>query len=699
MKHQQNAGFAVSGASEGLSHLGAIPAPLPPNERARLEALWGYEVLDTAPEASLDEITRLAARLCGTPMALISLVDGERQWFKSRQGLDVEETERDVAFCSYTVLLGRTLVVPDATADARFRFNPLVTHGICLRFYAGAPLVTPEGLILGTLCVLDTVPRVLTLEQLHGLEVLARQVMHQLEARRTGRAHARLSEALRVSHERFDTLQHVLHETLWEWNPDTGRVSYGPRLSELLGEPVGQMVDGGREWFARIHPEDQDRVARSFRATLDGEARIWTDEYRIQRANGTWARVINRGVFVRDANERLVRVVGAVEDRTEREEMRVRLALSDRMASVGTLVAGVAHEINNPLAYVIANLDFAREELRAALGPGPMVDPLTQALDEAREGAERMRLIVRDLKLFSRKDDECLEWVELPRALDSAAAMAWNEIRHRARLVKDYQPLPAVYANEARLGQVFLNLLIIASHAIAVGAADRNEIRLSTRVDAGGRVLIEVRDTGRGIPEELRPRILEPFFTTKPLGVGTGLGLPICQDILMRFGGSLEFESEVGVGTVFRVVLPAPEQPRHEEEGVGPSVAPARRRGHLVVVDDEPMVLTALQRMLGQEHDVTVFTRAEAALAWLEQGLQWDLLLCDVMMPEMTGIELHETLVQRMPERVGHVVFVTGGAFTERAREFLSRVDPPRLEKPFDLQALRGMLDARLQTD
>ncbi|MBM7112465.1 ATP-binding protein [Archangium primigenium] len=675
-EHQHSAGRGVSGASWG--------PPEGAEEAARLEALRGYEVLDTEPEVMFDELAWLAARLCGMPMALISLVDDRRQWFKARRGLDLRETPRDVAFCVHTLRAGRTLVVPDALEDPRFRFNPLVTHGMRLRFYAGAPLVNPEGFVLGTLCVLDTVPRELTLEQLHGLEVLARQVMLQLEARRA-----------RLTHVRLDAFHQVLHEFVWEWNPQTGRVSCGPRLLDLFGDRPGRSPDGDG-WFERIHPEDRERVQRGFTAAQRGQDRLWTDEYRVQRGDGTWARVLNRSMFVRDEDGRLVRVVGVVEDLTERHALRERLAVSDRMASVGTLVAGVAHELNNPLAYVMANLDYARDELRAV--PAPGTEGLAEALDEAREGAERMRTIVRDLKLFSRKDDEHLEWVEVTRALDSAAAMAWNEVRHRARLVKDYQSLPAVYANEARLGQVFLNLVVNAAQAIPEGAAERNEIRLSTRVDESGRVVIEVRDTGQGIPEEVRARVLEPFFTTKPLGLGTGLGLPICQDIITRLGGTLSFESEVGVGTVFRVVLAAPEPPQREDVRRSEREAPARRRGHLVVVDDEPRVLAALQRTLGSEHDVTGFTRAEAALAWLERGQPWDLLLCDVMMPEMTGIELHETLVQRMPERAGHMVFVTGGAFTKRARAYLERVDLPRLEKPFDLQALRAMLDARLQT-
>jgi PAS domain S-box-containing protein len=524
------------------------------DEATRLRVLRSYQVLDTAPESALDELTCLAARLCGTPMALITLVDGERLWLKSRQGLELSQTAREHSFCEQLVRRsdGAPLVVPDATKDEHFRTSPFVTQGLCLRFYAGAPLVNPEGHVLGALCVLDREPRDITPEQLDSLRVLARQVVHQLESRRLNHTRLRLADALRSSEERFDLLQNALTEAVWEWVPETGRVVGGPRMANLLGEGINQ----GLPWMDFVHPEDRMRLAQGFLRAVEAGARVWTAECRVKGVDGAWIRVINRGVLVRDEAQRLVRVVGAIQDLSEREELRTRLAQSDRLASVGTLAAGVAHEINNPLAYVIANLDFAREELRASGAPPADLEPLSQAIDEAREGAERMRLIVQDLKVFSRKDDDRLEWVQLPRALDSAAAMAWNEIRHRARLVKDYQPLPAVYANEARLGQVFLNLLVNAAHAIAEGAAERNEIRLSTRVDETGRIVVEVRDSGRGIPEELRARVFEPFFTTKPLGEGTGLGLPICRDIVARLGGALEFESEVGVGTVFRVLLP-----------------------------------------------------------------------------------------------------------------------------------------------
>ena len=440
MEHHHTVGWAGAHAPEPSPE-----APLPWNEPERLRVLHGYEVLDTAREPAFDDLTRQAARACDTPIALISLVDETRQWFKSRQGLELEETRREVAFCAHALLGEGLFVVPDATADARFRDNPLVTAPAGIRFYAGAPLITPSGYTLGALCVIDVRPRQLDAEQARWLEFLARQVVHQLEARRVKTEHARLGEALRMSERRLDILRGVLHEGVWEWDPLARRVMCSPRMAELWGHSgEGELED--RLWFERIHPEDREQVAASFRRVLESDVSLWEHTLRLRRADGSWARVSNRGSLLRDADGALVRFIGTVVDVSEREELRARLSLSERMASVGTLAAGVAHELNNPLAYVLANLDFARGELEDTGGvprdTTALGQVLGQVLAEAHEGAERMRHIVSDLKLFSRPDEARLEWVELPRALDSAAAMAWNEIRHRARLVKDYRGCP-----------------------------------------------------------------------------------------------------------------------------------------------------------------------------------------------------------------------------------------------------------------
>jgi PAS domain S-box-containing protein len=669
------------------------------NEQERLEALHSYAVLDTPPEPSFDDITQLAAQLCGTPIALIALIDKERVWLKSRTGVtDTLQMPRDTAFCGRAVPYPELHVVADTLAHPQLAHHPLVISGPRLRFYAGAPLITPEGMTLGTVCVADMVPRQLTAAQLRSLEALARQVVSQLELRRMNLVQTRLIEELQASAERFSVLQHATNDIVWDWDLATGRVTWSERVSEVLGYPPQDVRQDAGWWPSLVHPDDRERVTESFRRAVHGGKTLWSDDYRLRRANGTYTRVLDRGAILRNSSGAPVRILGTVMDMSEREEMRERLALADRMASVGTLAAGVAHEINNPLAYVIANLDYARQEIdaaRAAQVP-PEGQELPRALQEARDGAERVRLIVKDLKTFSRPDDARLERVDLRRAIDSAVTLAWNEIRHRARLVKAYTPVPEVWANEARLGQVFLNLLINAAHAIPEGAADRNEIRVITRLDEKGRVVAEIQDTGMGIPEDIRPRVMEPFFTTKPPGEGTGLGLSICHGIVTRLGGELQFDSEVGRGTTFRVVL-APQAREQSERGAEKKVVKATHRSRILAVDDEQMVLNALKRTLGSEHELVLFNRAQAALTWLDTGEPWDLILCDLMMPEMTGMEFHAEVSRRMPERAGRIIFVTGGAFTAGAREFLSHITNIRVEKPFDPVALRQLIHTQLQ--
>ncbi|HET9596998.1 MAG TPA: ATP-binding protein [Anaeromyxobacteraceae bacterium] len=266
--------------------------------------------------------------------------------------------------------------------------------------------------------------------------------------------------------------------------------------------------------------------------------------------------------------------------------------------------------------------------------------------------------------------------------------MAATEIRHRARLAKEYGPVPAIQANDSRLGQVVLNLLINAAHAVREGAAERNEIRVVTRTDAGGNAVIEVHDTGIGIPPENLERIFEPFFTTKAVGVGTGLGLSICRRLVEAMTGEINVESEVGRGSVFRVILP----PRH---GAGPVPAAERAPerpapgGRVLVLDDEPGVAHAIRRLLAREHRVEVETSSRAALRRLEAGERFDLVVCDLMMPEMDGMEFHARLATASPEMAARVLFLTGGAFTPATAAFLQRVRNPSMQKPFETDELR----------
>ena len=296
--------------------------------------------------------------------------------------------------------------------------------------------------------------------------------------------------------------------------------------------------------------------------------------------------------------------------REEQTRMREQLVISERMASAGTLAAGVAHEINNPLAVALANLEYLSDLLgQYAKSTSEAGDTRMAAfadpIRDTREALDRIRDIVRDVKLFSRPEEETTGRVDVTRVVDSATRMAWNEIRHRARLVKDYRPTPLALGNESRLGQVVLNLIVNAAQAMPEGHADHHELRVTTRTGRNGQVVIEVADNGAGIAKEHIDRIFDPFFTTKPIGVGTGLGLSICQRIVAQLGGTIEVHSELGKGSLFRVrLLPA----RHDgKETEAPSTPPAPTgRARVVIVDDEPALGRTLTRALEDAHDVEV---------------------------------------------------------------------------------------------
>ena len=252
-------------------------------------------------------------------------------------------------------------------------------------------------------------------------------------------------------------------------------------------------------------------------------------------------------------------------------------------------------------------------------------------------------------------------------------------------------------ASETRLGQVFLNLVVNAAQAIAEGRANDNAITVTTGVAPDGQVVVEIADTGCGMPPEVLARLFTPFFTTKPVGVGTGLGLSICQRIVTGFGGAITVTSEVGHGTTFRIVLP---RARREDTGERPATLAdpvPRRRGRILVIDDEPMITKALGRTLAGDHAVTSVSSAGEAMALLATAPLFDVILCDIMMPQMTGVELYDELRRRDPALADRIIFLTGGAFTSSTRAFLDSVPNQRVEKPFDPHHLRTLISDRIR--
>ncbi len=430
-----------------------MKAPLPDNEVERIAALQSYGILDTLPDQEYQDIVHLASVICGVPIAVMSLVDKDRQWFKAKVGIDAEQTERDVAFCAHALSQpDELLIVPDASHDVRFFDNPLVTGGLKIAFYAGAPLRLDNGLVLGTLCVIDREPKLLTEVQKEALQALARQVMGQLERR---------------------------HE-----------------LAQL-------------------------------------------------------------------------------------EAAQAQLLQSEKMASIGQLAAGVAHEINNPIGFVTSNIATLRSYTETMIGvidrysasmaalelpaeARQKIDALIDQnewlylkkdaqdlIDESMDGLGRVKDIVGALRDFSHAGTSVREYADVHASIDNALRIVANTLRDKIDIIKEFGDLKPIRCMPSQLAQVFMNLLVNAAHAMT----DKGTVRITTKMDNNW-VNVQVADNGQGIAPEHLPHIFEPFFTTKAIGVGTGLGLSVTYNIITAHGGKVSVVSAVGSGTTFTLQLP-----------------------------------------------------------------------------------------------------------------------------------------------
>lgn len=463
-------------------------------------------------------------------------------------------------------------------------------------------------------------------------------------------------------------------------------------LREAWGRDNDELV--GQEYNPHSSADERSRSLEQDALVLDTQDTVLLPDERLERKDGRILQVdiVKSPIFGGDGQ--VIMTVGVSRDVSDRKKLEAQLRLTETMSTVGTLAAGMAHEINNPLTYVIANLEFLAQRLPQH---GPWLGERqarewVSALTEAREGASRVQRIVKDLKDATRGDQDHYGEVDVEQVLESTLKLAANELQHHARVVREYEKVPTVTGNASRLGQVFLNLLVNAAHAIREGAAHENEIRLVLRSDPKKRVVVEIHDTGHGIPEEHMARLFEPFFTTKDVGEGTGLGLFICHRIVSDLGGTIEVESSRGSGSVFRVVLPPSSQPADRIEVVIERPSNVTRRGRILVVDDDTLVAKAMSRLLAEHHEVLALTSADEALVRLEQGERFDLIFCDLMMPVTTGVEFHERLLELDREQAERTIFITGGAFTDASRKFLETTANDRLEKPFDQHKLRQIV-------
>jgi PAS domain S-box-containing protein len=577
---------------------------------------------------------------------------------------------RDVLGYDPEEIVGRHALVDLAHPDDRAQQQGVLTRFVQQGLTSGSPLRRRLRRKDGTYVWLETCTNI-------EREGSGRIVEVQSWARDiTARVHA--EQALARSEERFRSLLDGLPDgvavhrdgTMLYANAELARMTGHERTEDLVGRSLLEFV----------HPDERDSIRDILRDGQRTGARA--KERRIVRRDGAVRTFGITSLPLLFEGE--LAFLAICHDLTEHKSMEERLALAERLALVGRLASGVGHEINNPLAYMLGSLELARADLTALAahtGASDGVARVQERLVTLREGAERVRDIVRDLKALSAVGGDRMAAVDLERALDVAAATAHHEIRQRARLVKDYRSVPPVWANEGRLTQVFVNLLVNAAQAIPEGDANDNEIRI-TAFDEGELAVVEVRDTGIGIAAEDLPHIFEPFFTTKQKGVGTGLGLSISHSLMAAQGGTLVAERLSPRGALFRVTL------RTSTEALTQATSPGSReleapRARVLLVDDEPRMARVLADLLSN-HDVTIAHSGREAIACLVESAAFDVIVCDLQMTDGNGADVYDYLCLHAPELARRALSTTGGAFTKGAREFLARCPQPVLEKPFD---------------
>lgn len=689
------------------------------SEAERLDALQEYQILDSLSEAAFDELASLAASICEAPISLITLVDENRQWFKSEFGLDLKETKRTISFCSHAIEQPELFIVPDATKDPRFAHNPLVTADPHIRFYAGAPLVTPRGDALGTLCVIDRQPRHMKHEHQQALRVLSRHVMTLLDNRRRKRALqqsreqlARESQARAKAEGRFELLAETVPHLVWECHPDGSLEYLNQRCLDFLRPTAEEMKAGG--WTHSLHPEDREAcLDRWTRSLQSGE--LFECEARLKRAeDGAWRWHLAQAMPQRGPDGRILRWCGTFTDLHGRKtnenalqatahELESQLRQAQKLESIGQLAAGIAHDFNNLLTVQEGYLSMLLEEPSLPPRQLDLLRPVATACEQAAS-------LTRQLLLFSRKQAFQPALLNLNQIVETIAKMLQRILGEDIELsLKLSQDPPFVQADPGMMEQILMNLAINARDAMPAGGSltietertrlDESAAAKRPNAQPGAFCRLAVSDTGVGIAPEAQEHLFEPFYTTKPAGKGTGLGLATVHGIVAQHHGWIELQSAVEAGSTFSVYLPAAAQTSPGDAAPEATAATPRGSETLILVEDESEVREMASLFL-ESCGYTVLAAKDgpdALQRWQARREGIALLVTDLVMPgEITGLELARRLRQDQPSLP---VILTSGYFSHSAH------NPPgldgryrHLQKPYGLQLLaqtaRELLDA-----
>jgi PAS domain S-box-containing protein len=488
------------------------------------------------------------------------------------------------------------------------------------------------------------------------------------------RERLRAASALRESESRFRTLAEASADSITVIadgrfvyvNPTAAHVLGFDTPEELMARPLGMLVD----------PEEMRDMGARIARIMRGE-RLPPREYRGRKKDGSAAVMeISTTPIIYDGRPA---TLSFGRDTSERRAWQAELMRNDRLAAIGLLAASIAHEVNNPLTYLLLHLERLEEMLPIAVTDPSLRQRVADTIAAARDGGNRVRTIVRDLLSVARHDHEA-SLVSVGEVMDTALKLAGAAVAERAEIVRTSDDVPPVMANPGRLSQVFVNLLLNAADAFERSTpSNRIEIAISATTSA---VVVAIVDNGRGIPEQDLARVFEPLFTTKPRGTGTGLGLAICKGIVTELGGSISAASRPEHGTRMEVRLPISKAAAAAAPATPAPVKAERRR--VAVIDDDVYVARSLGALLAAHHEVQTFVFPREALDALAEGPAVDHVLCDINMPGLSGPDLYAELCSRRPEYVRRFTFITGGAASPRVDELVASGAVRLLRKPCD---------------
>ncbi len=507
---------------------------------------------------------------------------------------------------------------------------------------------------------------------------------------------ANLSE----SEERFKIAARATNDALWDWDLVRDLVWWSDGFGTSLGYTPGESPAAADAWAERIHPDDHDRVLASINQAITSGQPMWRDEYRIRRHDGSYAHVLDRGYVIHDEAGQPVRMVGGMSDISQKKQLEAQYLRAQRMESIGMLAGGIAHDLNNVLTPVFMSVGLLK---------GLTVDShCHQLLNAIETSAQRGAALVQQVLSLARGTEGNLVPVRFGRLVTEIASMATETFPQSIQVTTTVTPdLWPVLGDATQLHQVLLNLAVNARDAMPHGGVltfsaqnlviDDDYISLNHEAKLGPYLLLEVTDSGLGIPRENLDRIFEPFFTTKAPGKGTGLGLVTVRTIVKNHGGFVTVDSEPDCGTTFKIYLPADQKLRASEGTIGPRELPHGQGELVLLVDDEVSVLAITQQTLEAfgYRVLTARNGAEAVEVYSRRAGDIAIVVTDTAMPVMDGQAEIDAILRINPTAK---FIVASGLNANERNTAQNKGSAPRhfLSKPYSTEDLLGKLRTAL---